>query len=262
MNEPALPEPDARALPGEDELPYDDGLPLESQQHKRQMDLLIYTLSDWWCDRDDIHVGGNMFIYFSEKQVKTNDFRGPDVFVVTGTTRRSRKSWVVWQEERAPDIVIELTSPSTWRVDHTRKKEAYARALRVPYYFIFNPDDAQMSAFLLEPGASQYRPMLAGEDGRFSCAETHLQLGLWEGVFDGHHAVWLRWFDAGGALIPTANERADAESRRAEEESRRAEEESRRAGKEAAARAIAEARIAELEARLAALSADTGDSSR
>ena len=253
MNEPALLEPDVRALPGEDELPYDDGMPLESQQHKRQMDLLIYPLSDWWHDRDDVHVGGNMFIYFSEKQVKTNDFRGPDVFVVTGTTRRTRKSWVVWQEERAPNIIIELTSPSTWRVDHTRKKDAYARALRVPYYFIYNPDDAQISAFVLEPGADQYRALPTGEGGRFSCGQTGLELGMWDGIFDGHHATWLRWFDASGTLIPTANERAQAESRRAEEESRRA-------GREAAARAIAEERIAELEARLAALAANTGDS--
>ena len=54
-------------------------------------------------------VGANMFLYFSQTQAKKNDFRGPDVFVVMDTTRRERKSWVVWEEDgRVPDVVIEL----------------------------------------------------------------------------------------------------------------------------------------------------------
>ena len=42
-----------------------------------------------------------MFLYFSKTQAKNNDFRGPDVFVVMNTSRRERKSWVVWEEDLA-----------------------------------------------------------------------------------------------------------------------------------------------------------------
>src|SRR4051794_36756462 len=82
-------------LPGEDDLPCSDGMPMETQFHVLQMTLLIQTLSHHWADRQDFHVGGDMFVYFSQDQVRKKDFRGPDVFVVLEVPRRLRKSWVV-----------------------------------------------------------------------------------------------------------------------------------------------------------------------
>lgn len=60
-----------------------------------------------------------MFIYYSSKQAKNNDFRGPDFFAVLNVDgNRSRQGWVVWEEEgRYPDVIIELMSPSTKNVD-------------------------------------------------------------------------------------------------------------------------------------------------
>ena len=43
-------------------------------------------------------MAGNLTIYFNPNQLKTQDFRGPDFFVVLDTDDRERKSWVVWQE--------------------------------------------------------------------------------------------------------------------------------------------------------------------
>ncbi len=51
-----------------------------------------------------------MFVYFSAAQLKSEDFRGPDFFAVLGVPKAERKSWVVWQEGKAPDVVIELLS--------------------------------------------------------------------------------------------------------------------------------------------------------
>lgn len=105
--------PDIAALPTQDDLPYDDGEPMETQRHKWQMDLLIDGLSIWLADREDGYVNGNMFVYFSLTQVKKQYFKGPDFFAVVGVPKAERKSWVVWEEEKAPDVVIELVSPST-----------------------------------------------------------------------------------------------------------------------------------------------------
>ena len=44
---------------------------------------------------------------------KNEFFRGPDVFVVVGAEKKERLSWVLWEELRLPDVVIELTSPSS-----------------------------------------------------------------------------------------------------------------------------------------------------
>ena len=119
MSSVALP---IRPPPRGIDLPCDDGEPLETQRHRDQMELLIGSFQHSYRDRDDLYVGGNMFVYFSETQAKTNDFRGPDVFVVLGTEPRERRSWVVWEEGgRTPDVVIELTSDSTAAVDRGLK---------------------------------------------------------------------------------------------------------------------------------------------
>ena len=110
-------------LPNQDQLPCDDGEPMETQRHKLQMDLLIEGLDTWLEQREDGYVGGNMFIYFSQAQLKNQDFKGPDFFAVTGVSKKERKSWVVWEEEKAPDVVIELLSASTANFDKTEKSK-------------------------------------------------------------------------------------------------------------------------------------------
>src|SRR6187402_3398992 len=111
-----------KSLPGQDELPCDDAEPMETAFHHAQGHVLIDSLGLAWKERSDFYVAGNMFVYFSEHQVKRNDFRGPDVFVVLGTERKPRKSWVVWEEGgKLPDVVIEVTSDTTRAVDRGDK---------------------------------------------------------------------------------------------------------------------------------------------
>ncbi|WP_414425792.1 Uma2 family endonuclease [Synechococcus sp. R70.1] len=99
--------------PTQDELPYDDGEPMESWRHRCQMDLLISTTQTWLQQRPDGFVGGNMFLYYSLEQTRGRNFKGPDYFVVLGVPKGERKSWVIWEQGKGPDVVIELLSPST-----------------------------------------------------------------------------------------------------------------------------------------------------
>ncbi len=48
--------------PTQDDLPCDDGVPLETQRHKLQMDLLIEILQPSLANRHNGYVGGNMFL--------------------------------------------------------------------------------------------------------------------------------------------------------------------------------------------------------
>lgn len=43
-----------------------------------------------------------------------------------------------------------------------------------------------------------------------------LQLKLWEGVYEGMQAQWLRWADMDGKLLPTGSEHAEQERARAD----------------------------------------------
>src|SRR3990172_1139492 len=101
------------------EIITEDGIPLESNWHRLQMNLLIDLVFFIWRDRDDYFVGGNMFIYYNLQQVKTLDYRGPDVFVVKNVDGMvKRDCWVVWEEKgRYPDVIVELSSPTTIKTD-------------------------------------------------------------------------------------------------------------------------------------------------
>ncbi|WP_438000061.1 Uma2 family endonuclease [Sorangium sp. So ce185] len=205
------------APPGEDELPHDDGEPMESDRHRKQMLLLIESLDLFWKDRDDVYVSGNMAIYFSELQTMKNDFRGPDVFVVLDTVRRDRKSWVVWQENgRTPDLVIELLSESTESVDRGEKMRIYAKVLRVPEYFLFDPMKNLLEGYALDVGSRAYRPMDPSAGGELVSQQLGLRLGVRDGSYLGSEGKWLRWLDAEGRTLPTAEEQARAAEERAQ----------------------------------------------
>ena len=56
-------------------------------------------------------------------------------------TNHPRFSWVVWEEDgRYPNLIIELLSASTSKVDRTLKKELYQNRFRTPEYFWFSPN--------------------------------------------------------------------------------------------------------------------------
>jgi Uma2 family endonuclease len=252
----STPQPSVALPPRADELPYDDGVPMESARHRNQMVLLIDSLEASYRVREDFYVGGNMFLYFSQTQAKNNDFRGPDVFVVLGAEperQRSRKSWVVWEEGgKTPDVIIELLSESTAAVDRGDKMRIYARALKVAEYFLFDPDSLELEGYTLDPAHGVYVRKVANEKGWLRCE----QLGLWLGITRGYHddkSDWLRWIDGRGEALEMPGEawraRADEEKARADEEKVRADEEKARADEEKA-RADALAReLAELRER-------------
>ncbi|MFN8559597.1 MAG: Uma2 family endonuclease [Dehalococcoidia bacterium] len=207
--------PEVLNAPTEDDLPYSDGMPMESIRHVLQTYLLMQPLIWLWRHRPTGFVAGDMFVYFSPDQVLTRDFRGPDVFVAKDGTKRSRKSWVVWQEGgKGPDVVIELLSDSTARFDRTRKKDVYQDILRVPEYILFDPYTAELEGYALREGV--YAPVEPEADGRLPCLVLDLSLRRWEGVYEGEHAVWLRWATADGELVPTALELAEQERQEAD----------------------------------------------
>ncbi|MDT9298468.1 MAG: Uma2 family endonuclease, partial [Arthrospira platensis PCC 7345] len=131
-------------------------LPLESYLHLQQILLLIKCLDWLWRDRTDYFDAGNLTIYYSPHQKKSSDFRGPDFFVVLDTERRSRKSWVVWEEGgKYPNIIVELLSSSTAKTDRTEKKKIYQEIFRTPEYFWFDPESLEFQGFALIQGTYQ-----------------------------------------------------------------------------------------------------------
>ncbi|MCC5606851.1 Uma2 family endonuclease [Nostoc sp. CHAB 5834] len=215
MSETILAAPDIQLPPTQAELPYDDGIPMESARHKAQMDLLIDALIPWLEEREDGFIGGNMFVYYSLAQVRNKDFKGPDFFAVLGVPKGERRSWVVWEEGKAPDIVIELLSDSTAQADKNLKKLIYQNQMRVPEYFWydpFNPDD--LAGFSNDKGV--YQPIAANAQNQLVSQSLGLALQLWQGNYKGINATWLRWAMSLGELLPTPEEKERQRADKAE----------------------------------------------
>jgi Uma2 family endonuclease len=188
-----------------------DGVPLESHWHVLQIALLIELVTYWFRDRDDYYAGGNMFLYFSEEQARNRDYRGPDFFYVDGANRLPmRPYWAVWQEGgRYPDLIIELLSPTTAQEDRTTKRALYERTFRTSEYFCYDPETEQLEGWRLGP-RRRYRAISPDERGWMDAEELGLWLGTWRGQWQGYEAVWLRFYDGEGNLVPTRTELAAA----------------------------------------------------
>ncbi|HAG83458.1 MAG TPA: hypothetical protein DCL61_20500 [Cyanobacteria bacterium UBA12227] len=186
---------------------WSDEPELESDLHRDQIELLLACLKWWWRDRTDFYATGNLTIYFSPEHITTRDFRGPDFFVVLGTENRPRKSWVLWAEEgKYPNVIIELLSNSTAKVDKDVKKKLYQDTFRTLEYFWFHPDTLEFQGFRLMGG--KYQPIELNEYGWLWSQQLELFLGVYESE--------LRFFSADGQLIPTPEERAIAAQQDAE----------------------------------------------
>jgi Uma2 family endonuclease len=235
--EPTMSQPAVAALaPLPFELVTDDGVPLESNWHDNQGCLLKELIQQAMAERgrSDYFVGRNMFVYYSKQEaeelaaeftrgvIDSRRYRGPDVFYVGGVDGKTdRKAWVVWEEGRYPEVIVELLSPSTARIDRTVKKDLYAGTFRTPEYFYHDPDKVKLEGFRLF--GPSYRPISPNAQGRLWSERLGLELGLWQGVYREQTATWVRLFHPDGRLVPTGNERAAAAETQAEAERQRAE---------------------------------------
>jgi len=210
------------------ELVYDDGEPLESDWHARQLPLLREVIDRVMTEhgRTDYHVGTNMFVYYSVEQawdvareeaenLPKRAVRGPDVFWAGGVPRYLRKAWVAWEEgDRLPDVIVELLSPTTEEMDRTVKKDIYAQVFGTKEYFLVNPESCKVEGFELVRGV--YQAKVPSVQGRLWCSQLEAYLGFWHGEWPEITADWCRLFHADGSLVPTPEEQAEPERQRAE----------------------------------------------
>lgn len=186
---------------------------MESSLHHEQSVILEKSLERWWKDRNDFFIGVNLSVYFSRAQLKTHDFRGPDVFIVLNTERRPRTSWVVWEEGgKYPDVIVELLSDSTAEIDRKIKKEIYQDRFRTSEYFWFSVETLEFAGWHL---LNDHYVVIEPDQRGWLWSE---RLELYLGVADGR----LRYFTADGVLVPIPEEGEEKALLFANQEKRRA----------------------------------------
>ena len=246
----------APVAPVEIDYPSSDGEPLAESYY--QLIPLVYAfdaLRRRYADRDDVFVAADLLIYYREG---TRASVAPDVFVVLGAANRPRHSYLLWQEPKGPDFVLEITSASTRERDQGPKRETYRR-LGVREYWQYDPTADYLEPPLqgLELIGERYDRLPEEElaDGTLRLESKVLGLELRQ------EAKGLRFYDPATQSYLLSSEEEQQLRRRAEQRWQRAEQRWQRAEQrwqraeedrqlEAAARRQAEARIAALEAML------------
>ena len=230
------------APPRKVHYPESNGLPLAETRF--QYDSLTYAagaLDVHFRDRSDVAVEGNRLLYYVEGDPRLRV--APDVFVVFGVPKRRRRIYLLWEEGKAPDFVLEITSRSTRHQDAGFKRDLYAR-LGVREYWLFDPTgdwlDPRLQGHRLS--GDHYKPLSPTgiEGGERVFHSTVLGLDVY--VDRGE----IRFRDpATGRKLPTLEETelARREETRARKKAERAREAAELALKEA------RARIAELEGK-------------
>ncbi len=206
-------------LPLVDQLRYPtrDGKPMaETDVHLLLMLTLIPMLRDFFLQQPRVYVGGNMLVFYERGNRRKHV--SPDVFIVRGVPNHLhhlRDNYLIWEEGKSPDLVIEFTSKSTRHEDTVTKLALYRDVLRVKEYFLFDPRgeylDPALQGFRLRAG--KYLP-IRDVDGRLPSRRLGLHL-------EGAGRTLRLWDPQSRQWLPTpdeARQRAEARQQDAEAE--------------------------------------------
>ena len=216
-----------------------DGMPLPDGEYQlRHFLYLVAILKHFFRDCADVWASGNTFMYYEEGNPRVSV--SPDCYVAFGVDTDlilSNNNYRVWDMGKAPDFVLEIGSPSTWRQDLGPKRDLYAR-LGIGEYWKFDPS-----------GGDHYGEPLVGErlvDGEYRRMEINREPDGGEWGYSPTLNLELHWIDGRLRLYDPEGSRWLQNMEETAEE----------AARERAARKSAEAQLAEMEAELRRLRAE------
>jgi Uma2 family endonuclease len=194
-------------LPTAKDLPDSDDTPVDNELQDLIPGLLKAILALIWSERMDWFFGVDMGIYYNSEEPAII----PDGFLSIGVPRiidsDLRLSYVLWEEKKVPNMVLEVVSKKR-RGEYTQKKEDYAK-MGVLYYVIYNPlrkRKPRLEVYKLEQGEYQ---LLEGEPVWLE--QINLGIGREEGTYQGITREWLYWYDQQGKRYLTPEEQIKQE---------------------------------------------------
>ena len=176
--------------------PESDGEPMaESGKHVRTLLDMIEIISWLFRNVPDVHVCGNMFLYYEEGNPRK--VISPDVFMVRGVSKKDLRTYKTWEQQPYLDFVLELASPSTYTKDFNEKKMIYEKILRVKEYYIYDPYGEIHPYFIGFRLVGDTYQEIAFVDGRLPSETLGLELGERDGVLRLYDPVKGIWFGPG-----------------------------------------------------------------
>ena len=166
------------------DYPSSDGKRMaENDWQLHAMLYAIGVLQAHFTHRPDVYVSGDTLIYYEEGNPRKSV--APDVFVVFGAKAHKRMVYKLWEEPKAPDFVLEVASPDTWKDDEGPKGELYAR-LGVREYWQYDPMGDLLPVRLrgrrlVDGGVYEAQPVVEGLNGTLMLRSETLGLDLLAG---------------------------------------------------------------------------------
>ena len=239
-------------------LVTEDDTPVDNILSEKQQRLLTEPLYSAWAGPDPKTPGyrrfmalANVGLFYALRQPPLV----PDMMLALDVpglgpdlSQKANRSYFVWvQDGKPPTAVVEVVSNQEGGEDGDKLRKY--EAIGVAYYAIFDPwrllSDRVLRIYQLAGPSQGYVEQIGG-----LLDAVGLGLSLWQGEYEGAEALWLRWTDRDGRLIPTGAEAVEQERERAEQERERAEQERERAEQERQRAMEAERRSERLAARL------------
>jgi Uma2 family endonuclease len=219
--------------------PTSDGRPMaETDVHRDLMNDSIQRLQTWFAKDLRTYVSGNLLVFYVQGNKRKHV--APDVFAVRGVPKAARENYLVWEERKGPEAVIELTSKTTRKEDTDKKFKLYRDVLQVREYFLCDP-----LADYLKPPLQGFR--LEGGEYHAIAPVDHRLPSEVLGLHLERNGNRLEFFDPGsGQWVPTNAEIAE-EAQKAVADLKAT------LHQEKAARLHAEAELARLQREIAAL---------
>ena len=259
--------------------PEEDGKPMAvSDLHRRILMRTLQVLDTHFEENPGVYISGDILMYYVEGDPRKSV--SPDVLVAFGLGKKLRRTYLVWEEGKVPDFVMEFSSKSTYRNDLGHKMELYA-LLGIQDYFLYDAEGLYLPSpimgFTLVDGS--YVPISAGPNGGLHSTALGLDFYVGDvglGIYDPVGDNWLQtpaesalaYAELALARAQTAETRAEQEATRAQTAETRAEQEATqeathaqtaetRAEQEASARQKAEMEITQLREELERLKEQT-----
>ncbi|MBD2042340.1 Uma2 family endonuclease [Microcoleus sp. FACHB-672] len=199
-------------LPSSEDLPDSDDTPVDNELQDLIPGLLKAILALLWANRWDWFFGVDMGIYYEPNELAIV----PDGFLSIGVERffheDLRLSYLLWEENRVPTLVLEVVSHKR-RGEYSKKKEFYAE-MEVPYYVVYNPRRRKkppLEVYFLVDG--QY---ILQQGNPVWLPEIGLGIGAERGTYQGITREWLYWYDQQETRFLTPEERIVQAEQRAE----------------------------------------------
>lgn len=200
----------------------------------------------------NIYISSDLAVYYPGERIFA-----PDLIAVLDVDPHPREKWIVDQEKRGLDFVLEVHVGGDRTKDFRQNVERFAR-LGIKEYFVFDPVRLLVRSYALSEEGRTYEPVL-GQHGRFPSRVLGLELGLEDGklrlLYNGARVPETRdLLGRAEKLLSDVMTRHEDAVRRAEDVeatlvAERAEREAERAEREAE-RAARDATEAELRAEI------------